>query len=46
MQEVDQVINYRRDNFAQAVLDLTGGRGVDVVFDAVGAATVVADTKA
>ncbi len=43
---VDQVINYRRDNFAQAVLDLTGGRGVDVVFDAVGAATVVDDTKA
>jgi len=43
---VDQVINYRRDNFAQAVLDLTGGRGVDFVFDAVGAATVVADTKA
>jgi NADPH2:quinone reductase len=43
---VDQVINYRHDNFAQAVLDLTGGRGVDVVFDAVGAATVVDDTKA
>lgn len=42
----DQVINYRRDNFAQAVLDLTGGRGVDTVFDAVGAATVVEDTKA
>jgi NADPH:quinone reductase len=40
------VINYRRDNFAQAVLDLTGGRGVDFVFDAVGAATVVDDTKA
>src|SRR5215831_19238991 len=37
---VDQVINYQRDNFAQAMLDLTGGRGVDVVFDAVGAATV------
>jgi NADPH2:quinone reductase len=43
---VDQVINYRRDNFAQAVLDLTGGRGVDCVFDAVGAATVGDDTKA
>lgn len=42
----DQVINYRRDNFAQVVLDLTGGRGVDTVFDAVGAATVVDDTKA
>jgi NADPH2:quinone reductase len=43
---VDQVINYRHDNCAQAVLDLTGGRDVDVVFDAVGAATVVVDTKA
>ena len=43
---VDQVINYRRDNFAQVVVDLTGGRGVDMVFDAVGAATLVDDTKA
>lgn len=42
----DHVINYRRENFAQVVLDMTGGRGVDVVFDAVGATTVVDDTKA
>jgi NADPH2:quinone reductase len=42
----DHVINYRRNNFAQVVLEVTGGQGVDVVFDAVGAATVVDDTKA
>ena len=43
---VDHVINYRRDKFADVVLELTGGRGVDVVFDAVGATTCVDDTKA
>lgn len=30
------VINYRSGNFAKAVLDLTGGEGVHVVYDAVG----------
>ena len=32
----DHVIDYRRDDFRQAVLDLTDGRGADVVFDPVG----------
>lgn len=32
-------INYRRDDFAARVRDLTGGAGVDVVMDAVGADT-------
>lgn len=30
------VIDYRADDFATAVLDLTGGRGADVVYDGVG----------
>jgi NADPH2:quinone reductase len=30
------VILYRQDNFAQRVLELTNGRGVDAVFDSVG----------
>lgn len=33
------VINYREDDFASAVSALTDGRGVDVVYDSVGAAT-------
>ncbi len=32
----DHVINYRTDNFVERVKDLTGGRGVDVVYDSVG----------
>jgi NADPH2:quinone reductase len=32
----DHAINYREEDFADAVLALTGGRGVDAVFDAVG----------
>ena len=35
----DFVINYRETDFAEAVLELTDGRGVDVVFEHVGAAT-------
>ncbi len=35
----DEVILYRDVNFAEAVHGLTGGQGVDVVYDAVGAAT-------
>lgn len=31
-----EAIDYRRDDFRQAVLDLTDGRGADVVFDPVG----------
>ncbi len=32
----DHVINYREDNFVEAVKDLTGGKGVPVVYDSVG----------
>jgi NADPH2:quinone reductase len=30
------VIHYRRENFANKVLEFTGGRGVDVAYDSVG----------
>lgn len=33
----DHVINYREEDFAQRVKSITGGRGVDVVLDHVGA---------
>jgi NADPH2:quinone reductase len=42
----DHVINYQRENFADAVRTQTGGRGVDVVIDGVGAATCADDVKA
>ncbi|MDP6558857.1 MAG: zinc-binding dehydrogenase [Candidatus Binatia bacterium] len=32
----DKTINYRSKNFKQEVLDLTGGRGVDIVLEMVG----------
>jgi NADPH2:quinone reductase len=32
----DHVIDYRADDFVAAVKDLTGGKGVDVVYDSVG----------
>ena len=32
----DQCINYREENFVDRVLNLTGGKGVDVVFDVIG----------
>lgn len=35
----DEVIFYAREPFAPRVRELTGGRGVDVVFDSVGAST-------
>lgn len=35
----DHVINYVTENFADRVRELTGGRGVPVVYDGVGAAT-------
>ena len=35
----DFVINYKDTDFKEAILELTNGRGVDVVFEHVGAAT-------
>jgi NADPH2:quinone reductase len=35
----DEIINYRKDDFALEVKRLTGGRGVDVVYDGVGKST-------
>lgn len=35
----DHVINYAQENFPQRVRELTGGKGVDVVYDGVGQAT-------
>lgn len=35
----DHVINYRNEDFAARARELTGGHGVDVVYDGVGAAT-------
>lgn len=36
----DEVILYRETDFSEAVLELTNGEGVDVVFDSVGQATI------
>ncbi|MFB3825279.1 MAG: quinone oxidoreductase [Bryobacteraceae bacterium] len=36
---IDEAINYSRQDFEAEVKRLTGGRGVDVVYDSVGAAT-------
>lgn len=41
----DVVINYEENDFSEIVLDETGGRGVDVVFDNVGASVVDASIK-
>ncbi len=35
----DEAINYRDTDFVQAVLELTGGQGADIVFDTVGGTT-------
>lgn len=32
----DHVINYRTENFAERVREITGGKGVDVVYDSIG----------
>ena len=37
---VDHTVNYRREDFVQAVGRLTGGRGVDLVVDSVGGTTL------
>jgi NADPH2:quinone reductase len=34
----ERAINYKTDDFAAVLLDLTGGRGVDIILDMVGAA--------
>ncbi|MBU1424692.1 MAG: zinc-dependent alcohol dehydrogenase family protein [Gammaproteobacteria bacterium] len=35
----EKIINYRTQDFVQEILDWTGGRGVDIVFDTVGGET-------
>jgi putative PIG3 family NAD(P)H quinone oxidoreductase len=42
----DYTINYREKDFAEAVKELTAGRGVDVVLDGVGGSTLDGDVKA
>ncbi|MBS4099586.1 MAG: zinc-dependent alcohol dehydrogenase family protein [Sulfuricella sp.] len=42
----EKIIDYRREDFAQAALEWTGGAGVDVVFDTVGGATFCASFAA
>ncbi|WP_119390126.1 zinc-binding dehydrogenase [Taklimakanibacter lacteus] len=42
----DHAINYASTDFAQAVLDITGGAGVDVVYDAVGRDTFEGSLRA
>lgn len=41
-----QIINYREEDFAARVKDLTGGKGVDVVYDGIGKATFPASLDA
>jgi NADPH:quinone reductase len=41
----DQVILYREADFREAVMNLTGGRGVDVVYDAVGKDTIAGSIR-
>jgi len=41
----DHTILYRDDDFAEAVLDLTAGEGVDVVYDSVGKDTIQGSLK-
>jgi len=39
----DEIIRYDREDFSQRVRELTGGRGVDVVYDGVGRTTFEGD---
>lgn len=41
----DHCINYNKEDFAPRVRELTDGRGVDVVYDSIGAATVEGSMK-
>lgn len=45
VQGADVVINYRDEDFRQRVLDETGQRGADVIFDPVGGATFDASLR-
>ena len=42
----DAAIDYKNEDFAAAVLAATGGRGVDVILDHIGASTLAANLKA
>ncbi len=42
----DRVINYSRQDFANVVMDMTRGKGVDVIYDAVGKDTFENSLKA
>ena len=37
----DHIINYKKDNFAKKVLEITDGKGVPVVYDGVGKDTLI-----
>jgi NADPH2:quinone reductase len=41
----DRVIRYTQTNFAEAVAEITGGRGLDVVYDSVGQSTFEGSLK-
>ena len=41
----DQVLNYSRDDFVEAVKEWTGGRGADVIYDPVGGEVLERSTK-
>lgn len=42
----EKIINYRTQDFVQEILDWTGGRGVDIVFDTVGGETFLKSLNA
>jgi len=41
----DHVIDYREGDFVKAVLEMTGGRGADVIYDSIGGDVFDASTK-
>ncbi|WP_405577306.1 zinc-binding alcohol dehydrogenase family protein [Streptomyces sp. NBC_01190] len=41
----DEVVNYRTDDLAARIADLTGGQGVDLIFDPVGGETAATALK-
>ena len=41
----DHVINYNKENFSEKVLEITGGKGVPVVYDGVGKSTLEGSLK-